>query len=85
MADIDIALITALRARTGLGLMECKAALAAAGGDLDAAALALRERSEAVAAAMPHHNEANASAIANPQRAPDRICSYRRDPPGWIE
>lgn len=40
---ITAALVQALRARTGAGMMDCKKALASVGGDLDAAAEAMRK------------------------------------------
>lgn len=40
---ITAAMVQALRARTGAGMMDCKKALAAAGGNLDAAAEAMRK------------------------------------------
>ena len=42
---MSAALVKELRERTGLGLMECKKALAEAGGDIDAAIEALRKSS----------------------------------------
>ena len=46
MADISAAKVKAFRERTGLPLMECKSALAEAGGDEDKAVAILRERGE---------------------------------------
>lgn len=45
MADISVAMVKELRERTGLGMMECKKALAAAGGDIDAAIEEMRKNS----------------------------------------
>ena len=42
---MSAALVKELRERTGLGLLECKKALAEANGDVDAAIEALRESS----------------------------------------
>jgi len=42
---MSAALVKELRERTGLGLLECKKALAEAGGDIDAAIEALRKSS----------------------------------------
>ncbi len=50
MADITPALIKELRERTSAGFMDCKRALEEADGDLDKAALLLRERGQAAAA-----------------------------------
>ena len=40
---ITAAMVSALRARTGAGMMDCKKALESVGGDLDAAAEAMRK------------------------------------------
>ena len=50
MADIPASLVKTLRDRTGAGMMECKAALQEAGGDLEAATIILRKRGLAQAA-----------------------------------
>ena len=50
MADIPASLVKTLRDRTGAGMMECKAALQEAGGDLEAATIILRKRGLAHAA-----------------------------------
>jgi elongation factor Ts len=50
MADVSAKDVKALRDRTGAGMMECKAALAEAGGDLDRAVEVLRVRGLADAA-----------------------------------
>ena len=44
MAAISAALVKELRERTGGGMMDCKKALSEADGDLEKAALLLRER-----------------------------------------
>lgn len=44
MAEISAGVVKALRERTGAGMMDCKKALADAGGDPDRAAEVLRER-----------------------------------------
>jgi len=43
MAKIDASVVKALRDRTGLGMMECKKALASAGGDMEQAIADLRK------------------------------------------
>jgi elongation factor Ts len=50
MAEISAAQVKALRDATGAGMMECKAALQEANGDLEAATLILRKRGLAQAA-----------------------------------
>ena len=50
MADISAALVKELRERTGAGFMDCKRALTEADGDLDKAAVILREKGLAAAA-----------------------------------
>jgi elongation factor Ts len=50
MADIGAELVKELRERTGAGFMDCKRALTEADGDLDKAALILRDRGLAAAA-----------------------------------
>jgi len=50
MATITAKDVAALRAKTGIGMMECKKALVEAEGDMDAAIKVLRERGLAVAA-----------------------------------
>ena len=45
MADISVSMVKELRERTGLGMMECKKALAAAGGDIEAAIEEMRKNS----------------------------------------
>ena len=47
--DITAAMVKKLRDATGAGMMECKAALAEAGGDLEAATTLLRKRGLAAA------------------------------------
>ena len=49
MADISASMVMELRSRTGLGMMECKKALAKAGGDMAKAEELLRIRSGAKA------------------------------------
>jgi elongation factor Ts len=49
MADISASMVMELRSRTGLGMMECKKALAEAGGDMGKAEELLRIRSGAKA------------------------------------
>src|SRR6188508_831177 len=50
MAEITAALVKQLRDATGAGMMECKAALTEANGDLEAATTVLRKRGLAQAA-----------------------------------
>lgn len=50
MAKIDVSLIQDLRAKTGLGMMDCKKALEEANGDIEKAIELLRKRGAAVAA-----------------------------------
>ncbi len=50
MAKIDAKMIQELRNRTGLGMMDCKKALEATGGDIDKAVDELRKTGAAVAA-----------------------------------
>jgi elongation factor Ts len=50
MADISAELVKELRERTGAGFMDCKRALTEADGDLDKAAVLLREKGLAAAA-----------------------------------
>jgi len=50
MADISAELVKELRERTGAGFMDCKRALTEAEGDLDKAAVVLREKGLAAAA-----------------------------------
>jgi len=50
MAEIKASMVKELRDRTGLGMMECKKALAGAGGDIDAAIEELRTSSDMKAA-----------------------------------
>ncbi len=50
MADITAAMVKELRERTGLGMMECKKALVAAGGDIEAAIEEMRKSGQAKAA-----------------------------------
>ena len=49
-ADVKAADVKALRERTGAGMMDCKAALAEAGGDMDKAIELLRVKGQAWAA-----------------------------------
>ena len=46
MANITAKDVAALRAKTGIGMMECKKALVEADGDIDAAVKILREKGE---------------------------------------
>lgn len=53
MATISAALVKELRERTGAGMMECKAALVEAAGDIEAAIEAMRKSGQAKAAKSP--------------------------------
>jgi elongation factor Ts len=50
MAKIDMSLVQELRARTGLGLMDCRKALEEAHGDIEQAIELLRKKGAAIAA-----------------------------------
>ena len=50
MANIDLPLIQELRARTGVGMMDCKKALIEASGDMEKAVELLRKKGASVAA-----------------------------------
>ncbi len=50
MSEIPAALVKELRGRTGAGMMDCKRALEETGGDLELAAVQLREKGLAAAA-----------------------------------
>ena len=50
MADITAEAVKELRDRTGAGFMDCKRALEETGGDIEAAAQLLRDRSTSMAA-----------------------------------
>ena len=50
MANITAKDVAALRAKTGLGMMDCKKALVEADGDIEAAVKILREKGLATAA-----------------------------------
>ena len=49
MAEITAQMVKQLREKTGAGFMECKSALAEAGGNLEQAELVLRKRGQAIA------------------------------------
>jgi len=68
MAEISAKLVKDLRDRTGAGMADCKKALEAAGGDMDAAIKWLRERG-AAAAAKRADREAKEGIIAVAQTA----------------
>jgi elongation factor Ts len=50
MSKIDLGLVQKLRDRTGIGMMDCKKALEATGGDIEAAIELLRKKGAAVEA-----------------------------------
>ena len=54
MAEVSASLVKELREKTGVGMMECKAALAACGGDLEKAVDHLRKKGVASAAKKSH-------------------------------
>ncbi|MCE5201686.1 MAG: translation elongation factor Ts [Synergistaceae bacterium] len=56
MADITAALVSELRARTSVGMMDCKKALVECGGDIDKAVDHLREKGLAKAAKKADRN-----------------------------
>lgn len=56
MADITAALVSELRARTSVGMMDCKKALVECGGDIDKAVDYLREKGLAKAAKKADRN-----------------------------
>ncbi len=56
MADITAALVSELRARTSVGMMDCKKALVECGGDIDKAVDFLREKGLAKAAKKADRN-----------------------------
>ena len=62
MADISAKLVKELRDRTAAGFMECKKALAEAGGDIDKAEVVLRKQGIAIAQKKAHR-EANEGLI----------------------
>ena len=59
MADISARDVKALRDATGAGMMDCKKALAEAGGDLDAAKRTGRATSEGIVYAYMHQPQPN--------------------------
>lgn len=63
MAEIKASLVKELRDRTGLGMMECKKALAEAGGDIDAAIEELRKSSGMKAAKKAGRTAAEGAVI----------------------
>ena len=58
MADITAGLVSELRARTSVGMMDCKKALVECGGDIDKAVDYLREKGLAKAAKKADRNAA---------------------------
>ena len=74
MADISASMVMELRSRTGLGMMECKKALAEAGGDMAKAEELLRIRSGAKASKAASRVAAEASSApgCRPTRRPAR-------------
>ncbi len=56
MADITAALVSELRARTSVGMMDCKKALVECGGDIEKAVDHLREKGRAKAAKKADRN-----------------------------
>lgn len=56
MADITAALVSELRARTAVGMMDCKKALVECGGELEKAVDFLREKGLAKAAKKADRN-----------------------------
>ncbi|CAM3688150.1 translation elongation factor Ts [Parendozoicomonas haliclonae] len=64
MATISAALVKELRDRTGLGMMECKRALAEAGGDIDVAIEEMRKSGQAKAAKKAGRTAAEGIVVA---------------------
>ena len=64
MAAISASMVKELRDRTGLGMMECKKALAAAGGDIDVAIEELRKSSGMKAAKKAGRTAADGVVVA---------------------
>ncbi len=64
MATISAALVKELRERTGLGMMECKRALAEAGGDIEVAVDELRKSGQAKAAKKAGRTAAEGIVVA---------------------
>lgn len=56
MAEVNASLVKELREKTGVGMMECKAALAACCGDLEQAVDHLRKKGVATAAKRSHRS-----------------------------
>ena len=77
MAEITAGLVKDLRERTGLGMMECKRALAEVGGDLTKAEDLLRVRSGACLHRGRHGGRRRA--LGTPQQG---ICCRRRSRAG---
>ena len=77
MAEITAALVSELRARTSVGMMDCKKALVECGGELEKAVDFLREKGLAKAAKKADRNASqgmifsyihnNALTIPNPE------------------
>ena len=68
MAEISASRVKELREMTGLGMMECKNALAEAGGDLKRAEEILRIRSGARASRAAGRVAAPQDPVAGPRR-----------------
>ncbi|MFA7553378.1 MAG: translation elongation factor Ts [Spongiibacteraceae bacterium] len=64
MAAISASMVKELRDRTGLGMMECKKALAASGGDIDAAIEEMRKNSGMKAAKKAGRTAAEGVVVA---------------------
>ncbi len=64
MATISAALVKELRERTGLGMMECKRALAGVGGDIEVAIEELRKSGQAKAAKKAGRTAAEGIVVA---------------------
>ncbi len=74
MAEITAAMIKELRERTGAGVLDCKNALAEAGGDMDRAVELLREKGLADAAKRMGR-EANEGVIGSYVHAGSRVAA----------
>ena len=69
MAEITAAMVSELRARTSVGMMDCKKALVECGGDMEKACDYLREKGLAKAAkGRPHSRTGQNVYIRSQQR-----------------
>jgi elongation factor Ts len=66
MAEITAQMVNDLRAKTGLGMMECKKALSETGGDVDKAVEYFRKKGVKTSVTERAANEGRAMAVAGP-------------------